>query len=47
VIKEELPPLMDLISNDILSKKMLHKPGSYAQYLQSYVTIWIISKFQF
>jgi hypothetical protein len=33
VIQEELPPLAQLISDDILSKKVSYKPGSYTQYL--------------
>jgi hypothetical protein len=41
VIQEELPPLTELISDDILNKNVLYEPGSCTQYLQSYVRIWI------
>jgi hypothetical protein len=39
VIQEELSPLTELISDDILNKKMSYEPGSYTQYLQCYVRI--------
>jgi hypothetical protein len=39
VIQEELPLLMELISDDILSKKCHINLGSYTQYLQSYAHI--------
>jgi hypothetical protein len=40
VIQEELPPLTELISERHFEQKVSYKPGSYTQYLQSYVRIW-------
>jgi hypothetical protein len=47
VIQEELPPRVELISEEIFKQKVSYKPGSYTQYLQSYVRNWNFSKFKF
>jgi hypothetical protein len=46
VIQEELPPLMELIS-EYFEQNVSYKPWSYTQYLQSYVRNWDFSKFKF